>query len=188
MTEVAVKPRSRPRLRVPQLAVNWESRGEAFAGSLWAVMKGPKAPNEFRGDPYFRDCCVQRPIPKMAMLASSLWYVVLFLIPLPVWEAVIPKQEPPQLELPRIELTWYPPARDLPSMPQPGEPTKPSPPGEPEKPLPKRGAGAFHPRQSILSSPLKPTHPRQTLIRPDAPLQPPKIGRASCRERVYVLV
>jgi len=166
MTEVVTKVKPRPRLRVPQLAVAWESRGQMFAGSLWAVMKGPKAPKEFRGDPYFRDCHVARPIPKRALLASSLWYVVLFLIPIPIWQRLAPRQEQPQLALPRIELTWYEPARELPPISQPGEP---------EKPLPKWGADAFHPRQSILSSPLKPTHPRQTLIRPDAPLEPPKL-------------
>jgi len=43
------------------------------------------------------------------------------------------------------------------------------------KPLPARGADAFHPRQTILSEPLHPTHPRQTLIQPKAPQEPPKI-------------
>ena len=45
----------------------------------------------------------------------------------------------------------------------------------PSKPLPLRGADAFHPRQTILSEPLHPTHPRQTLIQPRAPQEPPKI-------------
>jgi len=175
MTELVTKIKPRPRLRVPQLTVTWEPRWQMFAGSLWAVMKGPKAPKEFRGDPYFRDCYVKRPFPKGAMLASSLWYVLLFLIPIPIWQRLAPRQEQPQFALPRIELTWYEPARELPPISQPGEPARPSPPGEPEKPLPKRGADTFHPRQSILSSPLKPTHPRQTLIRPDAPLEPPKL-------------
>jgi len=83
MTELVTKIKPRPRLRVPQLTVTWEPRWQMFAGSLWAVMKGPKAPKEFRGDPYFRDCYVKRPFPKGAMLASSLWYVLLFLIPIP---------------------------------------------------------------------------------------------------------
>ena len=43
------------------------------------------------------------------------------------------------------------------------------------KPLPHLGADAFHPRQIILSEPLHPTHPRQTLVQPKAPLEPPKI-------------
>ena len=34
---------------------------------------------------------------------------------------------------------------------------------------------AFHPRQTILSEPLHPTHPRQTLVQPSAPQEPPKI-------------
>ena len=167
--------RSRPRFHLPQLAVKWESRRHAFLGSLWAVMKGPKAPKEFRGDPYFRDCHVGGKFPKSAMLASSLWYVVLFLIPIPLWQKLAPRHQPPQLAYPRIELTWYEPPRDLPLISAPADPAKPSPPGEPEKPLPTKGADAFHPRQSILSSPLRPTHPRQTLIRPEAPMQPPKL-------------
>ena len=39
----------------------------------------------------------------------------------------------------------------------------------------ERVRAPFHPRQAILSEPLHPTHPRQTLIRPTAPQEPPKI-------------
>src|SRR5262249_50075597 len=34
---------------------------------------------------------------------------------------------------------------------------------------------AFHPRQRIFTDPVHPTHPRQTLINPKAPLQAPKL-------------
>jgi len=37
------------------------------------------------------------------------------------------------------------------------------------------GADAFHPRQTIISEPLHPNHPRQILIQPAAPPEPPKI-------------
>ncbi len=38
-----------------------------------------------------------------------------------------------------------------------------------------RGEDAYHPRQTIVSIPVKVTHPRQTLIQPDAPPEAPKI-------------
>ncbi len=101
-----------------------------------------------------------------------LWHVVLVTVPFPAW-----KQSPQrtQLVLPRIEITWYGPIRDLPALDRAGTPSRPSPAGEPNMPLPRRGADAYHPRQTILSAPRVPTHPRQTLIRPDAPPEPPKI-------------
>ena len=64
----------------------------------------------------------------------------------------------------------------MPAIELPGPAAKPSPPGDPGKPLPQRGADAYHPRQTILSTPVHITHPRQTLIQPDAPPAPPKIA------------
>jgi TonB family protein len=43
-----------------------------------------------------------------------------------------------------------------------------------EKAIPRSGP-IFHPRQTIISTPLRPTHPRQILIQPAAPKEPPKI-------------
>jgi TonB family protein len=63
----------------------------------------------------------------------------------------------------------------LPPISLPGNAPKPSPQGDPSKPLPEKGADAFHPRQTILSQPVRVNHPRQTLIQPDAPPTPPKI-------------
>ena len=80
----------------------------------------------------------------------------------------------PTLTLPQIELT-YVPTQDLRPISLPGNQPKPSPTGDPAKPLPRSGADAFHPRQTILSQPVKITHPRQTLIQPEAPAAPPKM-------------
>ena len=44
----------------------------------------------------------------------------------------------------------------------------------PSRPV-QQSAENFHPRQTIISIPVRVTHPRQTLIRPDAPPAPPKI-------------
>jgi TonB family protein len=76
---------------------------------------------------------------------------------------------------PPTEITWYGPAKDFPAILPAIRVHKPAARKETSKPLPPRGADAFHPRQTILSEPLHPTHPRQTLIQPRAPQEPPKI-------------
>jgi TonB family protein len=73
-----------------------------------------------------------------------------------------------------MELTWYGPVKDLPAILPAARTQKPAP-RERSKTPPQPGADAFHPRQIILSEPLHPTHPRQTLIRPAAPQAPPRI-------------
>ncbi len=156
----------------PRLAVAWEPRRGTLFSSLRAIFGGPKAPKEFLGAPYFRDSWVRSSFPLRALVASALWHIVLFSFPFPVWRGSTSQA---QLTLPQIEVTWYGPIRDLPPVNPAGQPSRPSPPGEPNKPVPRRGAHAYHPRQTIISAPQMPTHPRQTLIRPDAPAEPPKI-------------
>jgi TonB family protein len=164
--------------RQPRLSVAWESRGHSFRTSLSAYIAGPKPLKNKWAGPYFRDSRIEMRFPFRAVAASFIWHVaILCIIPLPFWARILPHPKP-QLPLPQVELTWYEPERDLPPLTMPGTPSKsaeePSPPGEPEKALPRRGAEAFHPRQTILSLPQKVTHPRQTLIRPGAP-EAPKI-------------
>ena len=164
--------------RQPRLSVAWESRGQSFRTSLRAYIAGPKPVKTRWAGPYFRDSWIEMRFPFRAVATSFVWHVaILFIIPLPFWARILPHPKP-QLPLPQVELTWYEPERDLPPLTLPGTPSKsseqPSPPGQPEKPLPRRGAEAFHPRQTILSLPQKVTHPRQTLIRPGAP-EAPKI-------------
>ena len=110
--------------------------------------------------------------PVHAVLGSFFFHVMLLHVHIPAW---VESRTRPQLTLPRIELVYYGPARDLPPLRLLAPPKKASPPAEAKKPLPRRGADAFHPRQTILSAPVRPTHPRQTLIQPDAPPTPPKI-------------
>ncbi len=161
-----------PRVRLPRLTVMWEPRRHNFLSSLRAVFSPPKAPKQFLGGSYFRDAWVSSPLPGRALLASVLCHVALVIFPFPVWKDSGPRAS---LTLPRIEVTWYEPLPDLPPLSPAGPTAKASPPGEPREPLPRRGADAFHPRQTIVSAPLRPTHPRQTLIQPDAPPEPPKI-------------
>jgi TonB family protein len=156
--------------------VHWESPWREFRTSLRAYFTGPRPPrdSEPAPDSVLRVHWVRGNLSGPAYVASSMCHIAaLLLLLLPIW-GFIPHTQP-NLAPVRIELTWYPPAQDLPRIELPGPAAKPSPPGDPAKPLPQRGADAYHPRQTILSTPVHITHPRQTLIQPDAPQAPPKI-------------
>ena len=161
-----------PQSRHPRLLVDWERRGDTFWTSLSAFFAGPKPLKLLKPAPFFRDAWMKSRFPAPAMLASLLCHIALINLSIPLSRLPGPR---PRLLPPRIEVTWYGPIQDLPPLVAPGPVVKPSPPSEPDRPLPPRGADAFHPRQTILSTPFRITHPRQTLIQPQAPPQPPKI-------------
>jgi len=170
----------------PRLTVAWQPRWQAFRESLSAYLSSGKAPKNGVPSAYLRDTYVRPHVPGRAIGASALSHIaVIFILSLPIWHF---KRVRSGLTVPRIDLTWTEPAADLPPLSFPGGisqpsapraalrvPPQPSPPGEPNRALPPRGATGYHPRQTILSTPLRPTHPRQTLIRPQSPQQPPKI-------------
>jgi hypothetical protein len=161
----------------PQLEVVWESPRKAFWSSFLTLLYGPAPPKSGPTGPFFRDAWVRTTLPTRALLASALWHIIIFNINVPFWLWFASRPQTKR-EYPRIEVTWYTPARDLPLLapaPTPKKTAKPSSPGEPDKPLPPRGADAYHPRQIILSAPPRATHPRQTLIQPESPPEPPKI-------------
>jgi TonB family protein len=161
--------------RLPQWEVGWEPRGRALRTSLAAFLGGPRPPRNGGTNPYFRDSWVKGYVPRGAIFASLLWHVAAVLILLlPIWKH-LNLGGSATLAPVRIELTWYEPAGDLPPLAPKGAPAKPSPPGDPKKPLRRRGADAYHPRQTMMSLPAQLTHPRQTLIQPGAPTAPPKI-------------
>ena len=122
------------------------------------------------GAPYFRDCWIDQRFPKLAFLAAVALQILLIRFPPPIWN-IRPSRvvsAPPQMEL-----TWYGPVKDFPAI-LPAGPTPISRPARKAAEIPAlRGADAFHPRQTIISEPLHPTHPRQTLIQPAAPQEPP---------------
>ncbi|MBZ5696159.1 MAG: TonB family protein [Acidobacteriia bacterium] len=171
-----------PHARLPRLdlAIDWESPRREFWSSVRANVAGPRPPKygelaESRG---FRVEWVRGKPPGRAFLASCLWHIaVVWILILPIW-GFLP-QNTPTLAPVQIELTWYGEPKDLPPITLHAAPAKPAAaPKKPEdapKPPDDRGADAFHPRQTILSIPVRVTHPRQTLIRPDAPPAPPKI-------------
>jgi TonB family protein len=163
--------------RLPRLdlGVDWESPWEEFRSSVRDFFRGPRATADGGAaqDSQLRVQWIEGRLPRRAIAASFAWHVIVVTVMLlPIWGFLANAE--PSLALPRIELT-YVPTQDLRPISLPGRQPKPSPAGDPAKPLPRSGADAFHPRQTILSQPLKITHPRQTLIQPNAPATPPKM-------------
>lgn len=171
-----------PHARLPRLdlGIDWETPAQEFRTSLASVLTGPHPPTdsdlaEIRD---FRIDWIQGRMPFRAFGASSLWHIiVVWLLILPIW-GFLPHSTPTLAPV-QIELTWYGAPEDLPRISLPAAtPKHVAPrkkPDEAAKPAGGHGADAFHPRQTILSIPVRVTHPRQTLIRPDAPNTPPKI-------------
>jgi TonB family protein len=155
----------------PQLEVPWGDFHQGFGSGLRALFLRAPSWQQLTDTTFFRDCWIESRIPRRAVLAAALWHVVFVAMPFPnVFLA--PRRNP---ALQNVELTWSGPINDLPLINIPRQKAKLTPRGESNKPLPQPGADAFHPRQRIFTDPVHPTHPRQTLINPKAPFEPPKL-------------
>jgi len=159
-------------LPAPRLALAKAGTLAGFSSSLIALVRGPSPPKEFAGDAYFRDCWIDQRFPKYAFAAAIMIQALLIAFPPPIWNIHTARTVS---AAPQTEIAWYGPAKDFPAILPAMRAPRPAARKETSKPLPRRGADAFHPRQTILSEPLHPTHPRQTLIQPRAPQEPPKI-------------
>ena len=155
----------------PRLQVERQGRGGEFFSSLLALLRGPTAPEQSTGDPYFRDCSVEAQFPRAAFAFAVALQAILAAYPPPIWN--LPPTRMVAAAAP-AEISWYGPAKDFPAILPAMRAPKTAAPKPVTKTQPQRGADAFHPRQTILSAPLHPTHPRQTLIQPKAPQEPPK--------------
>lgn len=166
------------------LSITWASPWREFRSSLRHYFSGERAPlkDELQADSDLRVHWIEGKNSPWAFAASSLWHAaVVTLLVLPIW-GFLPATAH-NLAPPEIELTWAAP-QDLPpihlqapdlAVPKP-ERTNPVEPKVAEvQPSAPAAADTFHPRQTILSIPVRITHPRQTLIQPDAPMAPPKI-------------
>jgi len=157
--------------RAPKLDLPWGSFHQGIGSSLRAVFSRSKVSKNFLDAGFFKDCWIERRIPRRALVAAALWHLVFIVMPSPP----LPAAATHFSAFDNTELTWSGPIVDFPLMEIKTPKAKPSPRGEPAKPLPPEGADAFHPRQRIFTDPVRPTHPRQTLINSAAPLEPPKI-------------
>jgi len=156
----------------PKLDIAWGSFHQGIGSSIAVILTWTRVPKNFLDGSFFKECWVQRKIPRRALVAAALWHVVFIVMPSPH----LPGSATHYSAFQNTELTWSGPITDLPLVDRKALKAKPSPRDEPEaKPFPPEGADAFHPRQRIFTESVHPTHPRQTLINSDAPLEPPKI-------------
>jgi TonB family protein len=164
-----------PGIVEPKLEIAWGAFHQGFWSGV-AALFGPSAVKNALNASPFRDSWVEGRIPKRAVIAAALWHVAILALPFSLFTAM-PHRNP---LLQNVELTWQGPIDDLPLLaiarekPKAAPAPKPKPSEiKPEEPQP--GADAFHPRQRIFTDPVRPTHPRQTLINPKAPFEPPKL-------------
>jgi TonB family protein len=160
-----------PILVEPKLNVPWGDFHQGFFSSVRALFSGPFTARKFLAGDYFRDCWVERRIPKRAVLAAALWHVVFLVSPIAWFSTIVHHNS----AFDNAQLTWSGPIEDFPTLKIAAAKPKIISRSDPNKPLPPKGADAFHPRQRIVVDPVHPNHPRQTLVNPVAPQLAPKL-------------
>jgi TonB family protein len=155
----------------PKLEIGWGSFHQGVGSSIAALLRRSESPKNFAIPDFFRECWVEGRFPRSAIVTAAFLHVVLLTMPLPQFSAAARHYS----AFDNTELTWSGPINDLPLLELRSAKPKPSPRGELAKPQPPQGAEAFHPRQRIFTDPVRPTHPRETLVNSAAPMEPPKI-------------
>jgi TonB family protein len=154
----------------PKLTIAWNSFHQNFFSGIPVLFRWERVPKGAPTQKIFRDCIVERRMPRRAILASFLLYVAAILMPWPDLPAA-PRRNS---AFDNTELTWSGRMEDLPllNIPKQRSSVKPkTPAADPEN---SAGTDAYHPRQHIYTDPVHPTHPRQTLVNPAAPPEAPK--------------
>jgi TonB family protein len=160
----------------PKLGIAWGDFHQGTASSIAALLSRPfwRGPRGEDGRPvacpYLRDTRVERRVPVRAVVAAGLWHIAILALPISLFTGLPHRNRAFQ----NVELTWSGPINDLPLLEIPREKAKATPRVVAPRPLPAIPADAFHPRQRIFTDPVRPTHPRQTLINPAAPAMAPK--------------
>jgi len=168
-------PEQQPGSVEPKLEIAWGGFHQGFWSSV-AALFGPSGARNFQEASAFRDSWVEGRVPKRAVIAAALWHAAFLTLPFSLFTG-IPHTNP---LLQNVQFTWAGPIDDLPLLEIPRAEPKPTPSKEAPKPKleqqpPQPSVDAFHPRQRIFTDPVRPTHPRQTLINPHAPFEPPKL-------------
>jgi TonB family protein len=171
-TALVISLQASAELPAPRLDLKRTGTLQDFFSSLIVLVRGPAPPKGFDGGTYFRNCWIEQKFPMYAFAAAIVLQALLIVFPPPIWNIHSARSVS---AAPRMEISWYGPVKDLPAILPEIRAPRPTARKDTLKQLPHRGADAFHPRQSIFSEALHPTHPRQTLIESRAPLEPPKI-------------
>jgi TonB family protein len=154
----------------PQFGVAWGDFHQGLGSSVRALF-ARGASKGFLSAGYFKDCWIERRVPRRALVAAALWHIAFIAMPFP--EGTFAPKKNTGIE--NFQLTWSGPIEDLPLLEIPKQRAKPAAHKAPDQPMPDKGADAFHPRQRIFTDPVRPTHLKQTLINPKAPMEAPKL-------------
>jgi TonB family protein len=154
----------------PRLDVAWGDFHQGVGSSVRAVLARDGVKGFFSGG-FFKDCWIESRWPRRAIVAALLWHVAFLAMPFPNG-ALGPKKV---TGLENFQLTWSGPIQDLPLLEIPKARAKVAAKAAAVDPAPQPGADAFHPRQKIFTDPVRPTHLKQTLINPKAPMEAPKL-------------
>jgi TonB family protein len=154
----------------PKLEIAWNSFHQNFFSGIPVLFRPARYPKAVPLMYVFRDCRVERRIPRRAIFAALLLHIAFVIFPWPELPAASRRNH----AFDNTELTWSGPIEDLPPLDVPKAKPKPLL-NAPDQPPPTQGKDAYHPRQRIHTDPVHPTHPRQTLINPSAPPDAPKI-------------
>src|SRR5229473_3889507 len=163
-------PEQQPGSVEPKLEIAWGGFHQGFWSSV-AALFGPSGAKDFRDASAFRDSWVEGRVPKRAVIAAALWHAAFLVLPFSLFTG-IPHTNP---LLQNVQFTWVGPIDDLPLLEIARAKPKAAPKPKLQEPAPQPSVDAFHPRQRIFTDPVRPTHPRQTLINPHAPFEPPKL-------------
>lgn len=157
----------------PQLGVSWGAFHQGFASNLGAVFTGPTYARNYIYKGFFKGSWIEGRFPGVALLVALILHVAAVLVPFPRFLTAV--RHNPAFD--NTQLTWSGPIEDLPLLNLASAEVKPA-----SRPKPAVNSAtqppqppAFHPRQHIFTDSAHPTHPRQTLINPAAPMEPPKI-------------
>jgi TonB family protein len=171
-----------PAARLPKL--DWGAEREpwwhAFGTSLRSCFSGPRPRKDVQAsDEALRVEWINGKVPGRAFAVSCLWHVAfIWVLLLPIWSFL--RSPTPTLAPVQIEMTYFVPPEELPPISLRALAVKPAAPPRKAEEVVKApsttNTDAYNPRQTILSIPVRVTHPRQTLIQPDAQPTPPKVA------------
>lgn len=154
----------------PKLTIAWNSFHQNFFSGIPVLFQSGRLAKGTPAQTIFRDCIVERPIPRRAVLAAFLLYVAALLMPWPDLPAASRRNS----AFDNTELTWSGRIEDLPLLNIPKQKSSAKPKAPAAAPVTANNTDAYHPRQRIYTDPVHPTHPRQTLVNSAAPPEAPK--------------
>lgn len=155
----------------PKIGIAWGDFHQGLASNLRTFFSWPSTPKNLLSADYFKECWIERRIPWRAVFAAALWHVVFLVSPFSLFNPFLPHNS----AFDNTQLTWSGPIEDFPKLEIPAAKAKPVLDAELNKSAAHKAADAFHPHQRIITDPVRPNNPRQTLINPVAPQIAPKI-------------